>query len=882
MRDFNVTAEPPGKTSSNARRALPFVIQKHQATQLHYDFRLGWNGVLKSWAVAKGPSYNPADKRLAVQVEDHPIEYGGFEGAIPKGQYGGGTVMVWDQGTWEPHGDVEQGLRDGHLKFTLHGEKLQGAWVLVRMNGRAARRAKPNWLLIKERDAFARTARKSAITDGSPDSVVTGRSLEQIASDVDHVWRSKASSSSEATGTESARPRSRDAQQVTVSSHSDDRTLRRLPRERFPGFVAPLLALATREPPDTDAWLHELKLDGYRIQIHVRAEKPRGKLVRSAALLTRNGLDWTHRMPEIARAAAQLPVKSALLDGEVVVLESSGQTSFAALQAALQEGKRERLTYFAFDLLHLDGHNLRGLSLTRRKDILAGLLKDLDEDAVIRLSESFHVSGREMFSKACQLHAEGIISKLASSKYDSGRGGSWLKIKCSREQEFVIGGFTPPSKGGHGIGALLLGYYQRGKLIYAGRSGTGFTQKTQRTLRARLDKLIEKNPPFASLPSGARQKARWVKPKLVAQIAFATWTADNLLRQAAFKGLREDKAAQEVAREEKAHTEHASHAPALKVAANVAPKSQSASKSAGGPTGLEGFHLTHPEKQLDEKTGLTKRDLAAYYLAVADHLLPHIAGRPLSIVRCPEGSAKPCFFQKHVGSGSPDGVDTVPVRDRKTGAAERYITVSSMEGLVGLAQMGVLEIHPWGSKNNSLERPDRIIFDLDPDPSIPWKVLAGSARGIRALLEKLGLQSFVKLTGGKGLHVVVPIRVGCTWPQVKTFARELVLQVEQAEPDRFITKMTKSARTGKIYLDYLRNDRGSTAVAPFSPRARTGVPVSLPLSWRELGGSATAPVFTVAGFAQWKTRLRRDPWSGMNETNQELTPKTMEMVARRG
>jgi bifunctional non-homologous end joining protein LigD len=883
MRDFHVTAEPRGKGLSKARPALPFVIQKHAATQLHYDFRLGWNGVLKSWAVAKGPSYNPADKRLAVQVEDHPIEYGGFEGTIPKGQYGGGTVMVWDQGTWEPHGDVDQGLRDGHLKFTLHGEKLQGAWVLVRMNGKAARSAKPNWLLIKERDAFARAAQKSSITDKSPDSVVTGRTLEQIASDEDHVWNSKAPSSKKAAPTKPARSTSRDLKKLAASSHpshSADEVLRRLPRERLPDFIPPQLALAAQEPPDSDAWLHELKLDGYRIQIHVNSKRSGGKLVRSAALLTRNGLDWTHRMPEIARAAAQLPVKAVLLDGEVVVLESSGQTSFAALQAAFQEGKRERLTYFAFDLLHLDGHNLRGLSLTRRKDILAGLLKDHDEEAVIRLSESFHVSGPTMFSKACQLHAEGIISKLASSKYDSGRGGSWLKIKCGQEQEFVIGGFTRPSKGGHGIGALLLGYYDRGKLIYAGRSGTGFTQKTHRTLRGQLDKLLEKNPPFATVPVEARRNARWVKPKLVAQIAFATWTSDNLLRQAAFKGLREDKAAKEVVREDKTRAVHASHAAARKVAAKVVSKSRSASKSTDEQTGLEDFHLTHPEKQLDETTGLTKRDLAAYYLAVADHLLPYIAGRPLSIVRCPEGSTKPCFFQKHVGSGLPDGVDSVPVRDRKTGAVEKYITVSSTEGLIGLAQMGVLEIHPWGSRNNSLDKPDRIIFDLDPDPSISWKVLAESARGVRALLQKLGLQSFVKLTGGKGLHVVVPIRVGRTWPQVKTFAHDLVLKIEQAKPDLFITKMTKSARTGKIYLDYLRNDRGSTAVAPFSPRARAGVPVSLPLSWRELGGTRL-PVFSVAGFAQWKTRLRRDPWSGITEIDQELTEEAMEAVAKK-
>jgi bifunctional non-homologous end joining protein LigD len=486
-----------------------------------------------------------------------------------------------------------------------------------------------------------------------------------------------------------------------------------------------------------------------------------------------------------------------------------------------------------------------------------------------------------MFSKACQLHAEGIVSKLASSTYDSGRGGSWLKIKCSREQEFVIGGFTPPSKGGHGIGALLLGYYKDGKLVYAGRSGTGFTQTMQRNLRDRLDRLLEKNPPFATLPMDARKNARWVKPKLVAQVAFATWTADNLVRQAAFKGLREDKAAKEVVREGAQIQAHASHRPQRKVAAKVISKARAAPKAAAASSALAGFYLTHPEKQLDEASGLTKQELAEYYFAVADRLLPQIADRPLSIVRCPEGSGKPCFFQKHIGSGLPDGIDTVPVRDRKTGTMEKYITVSSVKGLVGLAQMGVLEIHPWGSHNRSLEKPDRIVFDLDPDPSIPWKTLAESARGVRELLRKVGLKSFVKLTGGKGLHVVVPIRADHAWPAVKGFAHGVALQMEQADPDLFLTKMTKSARAGKIYVDYLRNDRGSTSVAPYSPRARVGIPVSVPLNWKELDGR-TAPAFTVADFASWKTRLRSDPWNQMSELDQSLTDAAINAVAAKG
>ncbi len=869
MRDFSVTAEPRGKARQTPGRSLPFVIQKHQASRLHYDFRLGWKGVLKSWAVAKGPSLNPADKRLAVQVEDHPVDYGGFEGAIPKGQYGGGTVMIWDHGTWEPHSDVDQGLRDGHLKFTLFGEKLRGNWVLVLMKGAAARPTKPNWLLIKEHDRFATTISKPSVTDAHPRSAITGRSMEQIADDQDHIWNSKESSGGEVKTKEPARRRRSTATQAVAPSHTEVKSLGQTPREKLPSFISPQLAHTTRQPPDTDAWLHELKLDGYRIQIHLRGTKSGGKVVRSATLLTRNGLDWTQRMPAIARAAVELPAVTALLDGEAVVLEPSGLSNFAELQAAFQEGLPERIVYFAFDLLHLDGHNLRDIPLTRRKEILAELLKDSGENDVIRLSESFSVSGSEMLREACQLHAEGIVSKLASSPYKSGRNGSWLKIKCARQQEFVIGGFTRPSKGGHGIGALLLGYYEKGKLIYAGRSGTGFTQETQRILRDKLDKLLVKSSPFAAPPPEARRNAQWVQPKLVAEIAFATWTADNLVRQAAFRGLREDKAAREVAREETARTALASHAPARKVAAMVIRKAQPRPDSAE----LNDYHLTHPEKQLDETTGLTKQELANYYIAVADYLLPHIADRPLSIVRCPEGSDKPCFFQKHVGSGLPDGVDTVPVRDRKTGATESYITVSSIEGLVGLAQMGVLEIHPWGSRNDSLDKPDRVIFDLDPDTSIPWKVLAECARRVRALLHESGLKSFLKLTGGKGLHVVAPIRPEHQWPEVKTFAHNVADLMQRAKPDLIITRMSKSARTGKIYLDYLRNDRGSTAVAPFSPRARAGVPVALPISWKELDGPKP-PSFTVAGFKRWRSRLAHDPWKELSKRNQVLSTTT--------
>lgn len=877
MRDFQVTAEPRGgRGSAPSTGTLPFVVQKHAATRLHYDFRLGWQGVLKSWAVTKGPSYYPGDKRLAVQVEDHPMEYGGFEGTIPKGQYGGGTVMVWDYGEWKPLGDVDRGLADGHLKFELDGKKLKGRWALVRMHGPRERPDKPNWLLIKDRDEYAREKTDPCITDEAPESAMTHRSLEQIGAHADSVWDSvkgfesgagaPASEPEAATKATSTRAAKRPAAKTSLK---ESKLLRSAPRESDPGFIAPELAQQTAKAPDSSDWIHELKLDGYRIQIHIRAGK-NGR--RSATLYTRKGLDWTERMPDLAQAAAQLPVEAAILDGEVVALDQQGIANFADLQAAFQEGRAKYLTYFAFDLLHLDGHNLRGLPLLERKQLLAHLLAQSGANSPLRFSEHFEARGDEVFHKACALGAEGIVSKLASAAYESGRGRAWLKIKCIQEQEFVIAGFTPPSKGGYGIGALLLGYYRDGKLIYAGRAGTGFTERTQRSLRAQLDSLQQKETPFAEIPREARRDACWVKPKLVAQIAFSTWTRDKLVRQASFKGLREDKPAQEVVREMPAPLE----ATAPKSAATrhtAAPANKEVSRKVSARNMIE-LPITHPEKVLDPESCMTKQMLAEYLLAVAERMLPHVADRPLSVVRCPEGSAKPCFFQKHIGRGLPPGVKSIAVPNRKTGEVEQYLTLDSAEGLIGLAQMGALEIHPWGSRNESLDKPDRIVFDLDPDAAIDWQTLAASAEALRARLKKLHLESFLKSTGGKGLHLVVPIVPERDWSAVKQFAHGLVLEMEAEDPGLYITKMSKAARTRKIYLDYLRNDRGSTSIAPFSPRARSGAPVAMTLDWKELR-SPSRPQFHVTDFAQWRARLKRDPWKAMAGLEQRLTEQVL-------
>jgi bifunctional non-homologous end joining protein LigD len=868
MRDFDITSEPGGHAARgkrvSAKDALPFVIQKHAATRLHYDFRLGWNGVLKSWAVTKGPSYVPGDKRLAVQVEDHPMEYGGFEGIIPRGQYGGGTVMLWDRGTWEPHVDVDEGLRSGSIKFALHGEKMKGNWALIRMGGRAANENKPNWLLIKEHDREERATDDLPITEEAPDSVASGRTMEAIARAGDRVWQSNRSLSPAAPVVPEGNGKGSPAKATSSGrkqKHNWSRALSRVPGEELPAFISPQLASFAKAPPVGERWLHELKLDGYRIQARLDRNKS------TVQLLTRTGLDWTQRMKSVAAAARELPVQTALLDGEVVVLKEDGTTSFSSLQAAFQEGARHTLTYFVFDLLHLDGHNLRNLPLLERKTLLSQVVSDLDGSGTVRLSEHIVGDAAEIFANACKLGVEGIISKLSDGKYAAGRGSSWLKLKCGQEQEFVIGGFTLPSNGTYGVGALVLGYYRDGKLIYAGRTGTGFTQKTHQILRDRLEKLRRAASPFGKLPTDVTRGAIWVKPELVAQVAFSTWTADNLVRQAAFKGLREDKTAEAVQREEaQAEAGDADAANLEQEPAAIRPGRHAAKNS---PDDLP-VRLTHPDKVLDGSSGITKKDLAAYYLAVSEAILPHIANRPLTLVRCPEGSEKQCFYQKHKTGMLGANFESIEIVDRKSGKPEPYITLATREAIVELAQIAVLEVHPWGSSNESLENPDRIIFDLDPDEAIGWETLASSALEVRRRLTALGLRSFVKSTGGKGLHVAIPILPEHSWPEVKKFAYDFVLALERDLPSLFLTKMTKAARKGKIYLDYLRNERGSTAVAPYSPRARAGLPVAMPLSWSELT-APQFPRFTVSDLHEWKKRLARDPWKDMSSLQQSLT-----------
>jgi bifunctional non-homologous end joining protein LigD len=740
MRDFTLTGEPRGGgtiLSPKDAEFLPFVIQKHAARQLHYDFRLGWRGVLKSWAVARGPSYFPGDKRLAVEVEDHPMEYGGFEGTIPKGQYGGGTVMVWDFGDWQPLGDVDQQLEKGDLKFILNGTKLKGKWVLVRMrrNPDRDRSDKPNWLLIKEHDEYVQPENAPIITDLAPDSALTQRTMEQIAESNDHVWDSK-QGLRETKSVPEKRLEARKGRNLRQGQAALERLTRSAPKEDFPGFISPQLAEEARSAPTGRGWVHELKLDGYRIQVHVQASTPGKGKVAKPRLFTRKGLDWAARMPSIARAAAELGVESAILDGEIVVLDEGGRSSFPDLQAAFQNGSHADMVYFAFDLLHLNGRNLRGLPLIKRKEILEKLLSQADPIPVLRFCEHVEARGDLVFDKASQLGAEGIVSKLVAAPYTSGRGSTWLKMKATMKQEFVIGGFSPVAKTGRGVGSLLLGYYGGGKLLYAGRCGTGFSHELERILRVRLDALAQKSPSFSELPAEAKQGAIWVKPELVAQIAFAGWSNDDLIRQSSFKGLREDKPAADVVRESALVGDASSQQVALHTRSEVKrtdTKVNHQQKFA--------LAITHPRKVLDEESGMTKQELAEYYLAVAEQMLPHISDRPLSVFRCPDGIGKQGFFQKHPSAGLPNGVHTVSIANKKTGEQEEFLTLNSTEGLVGMAQMGALEIHPWGSRNNAVDQPDRIVFDLDPDEAIPWHTLANAAGELRLRLKQLKLVS---------------------------------------------------------------------------------------------------------------------------------------------
>jgi bifunctional non-homologous end joining protein LigD len=869
-RDFAETPEPRGEPSP-ARRAgaRTFVIQKHAARRLHYDFRLELEGVLKSWAVPKGPSLDPLDKRLAMHVEDHPLEYASFEGIIPAGQYGAGPVLLWDRGTWEPEGDPHEAYRAGSLKFALHGEKLRGSWALVRIRGgREARDADRTWLLIKHRDAEARPARSFSIVDARPESVATGRTLDAIAAAGDRVWRSnpadepravpRAATPASANPARSARPRAGEPSSLSVAEVPGAR------RAALPAFIAPQLATLVARAPAGDQWLHELKFDGYRILARLAQGRVR--------LLSRNGRDWTDRFPAVAQSLGRLPAREAMLDGEVAVLLPDGRSSFQELQNFMAKTGRGRLVYMVFDLLHQDGYDLTGARLEDRKAALERLVTDAGPTTdVVRYSDHVIGGGPEFVDHACRLGLEGAVSKRRDAPYRGTRGPEWVKTKCVKRQEVVIGGYTDPEGSRIGLGALLAGVYEDHRLVYVGKVGTGFTGQTLRELRARLQALAQPACPFASPPTGVG-RAHWVRPELVAEVVYGEWTEEGKMRHPSFQGLREDKPADQVVRERPAALERrADQDPPRRraPAPPTAPGSRSAGRARDGTVAeVAGIRLTHADRVLYAPQGTTKLALARFYEGIADWILPHLRDRPTTLVRCPDGAHESCFYQKHVGSWAPESVRRVKIRERtKIG---EYLVVDTLPALIGLVQIGILEIHTWNSVVEQLERPNRIVFDLDPGPGVEWRRVVEAARLVRARLLALGLESFVKTTGSKGVHVVVPLPSGATWEASSAFARRVAEDIVREAPAAYIARMAKAERAGKIFIDYLRNVRGATSIAAYSTRARPDAPVSVPLAWDELSPRLRSDHYTIANLPRRLAGLRADPWSRYWSVRQEL------------
>jgi bifunctional non-homologous end joining protein LigD len=907
-RDFSKTPEPRGRRSKSSSRRS-FVIQKHDASRLHYDFRLELDGVLKSWAVPKGPCLDPAQKRLAVQVEDHPLEYADFEGVIPEGEYGGGTVLVWDRGTWTPEEDPERGLASGALKFTLDGEKLHGSWALVRIRGRLARtRDRPartrdrddrHWLLIKHDDASAKPLTKLDITRAKPKSVLTGRDLPAIAAAADRTWTSAHGAFDETRsgarrGTGRARTaakKKRTAKRPTTkmvvrvrknarapASRVDPATIDGARRGPLPRWVEPELATLVHAIPNGDEWLHETKFDGYRALCRIENGRARW--------LTRAGNDWTAKFASLSPELEALPVNAALFDGEVVVLSDDGTTSFQDLQNAFRDGNR-RLTYCAFDLLYLDGYDLRASPLHARKAALHALVRRARDENTLRYSDHLEGRGEKLLDAACRRGLEGIVSKRRDDPYRSGRGHGWVKTKCSQEQELVIAGYTLPAGARRHFGALLLGYYDEGSLRFAGRVGTGFDDRTLRDLHARMSALESARTPFADPPRGADARdVIWIRPQLVAAVRFTAWTSDGMLRHPSFQGLREDKPAREVVRERPR---------ALSSAIDAAPGGRTRSRRRGRPrtsarvarvrgsgarakaaaeeeSSVAGVTISHPDRVVYAAMGITKLDLARYYEQVGEWMLPHVADRPLNLLRCPAGPGKPCFFQRHAH-------DTFPraVKNAKLGGSESCVFVDSIPGIVALVQMGVLELHPWGSKIDRPDAPDRMFFDLDPDVGVPWKRVVETAKLLRGMLEKLGLESFAKTTGGKGLHLVVPLAPRATWDAVKQFSQSIAQRLERAAPDLYVATASKARRKNRVFIDYLRNARSASAVAAYSTRAKDGATVSTPIAWSEIDRVSNAE-FDVATVPARLEKAKKDPWPGFFKSKQRISDAAIRSV----
>jgi bifunctional non-homologous end joining protein LigD len=796
-RDFSQTPEPQGKITR--KKKLMYVIQKHAARHLHYDFRIELGGVLKSWAIPKGPSLDPNVKRLAIQVEDHPIEYGSFEGIIPKGQYGGGTVMLWDEGTWKSLDDKPfEAYEQGHLHFELHGQKLQGRWDLIRFKD------EKNWFLIKHQDKYARKQDEYDITSELTKSVLSQHSLEEISKHAERIWNSKKKAAS-----------------INIE-----------PSE-FPGFIFPQLATLVDKPPKGAQWLHEIKFDGYRILTF--------KNGKNSLLKSRNKNDWTQNFQPVTDAIDQLPFEQLIVDGEIVALDAKGNSDFQLLQNYLKNPQKASFVYYIFDLLYYNGYDLRGLPLIERKSLLQTILKHANP--ILRYTKHVLEAKDNLLQQFCDHGYEGIISKQINSTYQSKRNNDWLKIKCLKRQEFVIGGYTSPKGARAYFGSLFLGSYnEQGGLDFISKVGTGFTEETEKEIYQHLIQNKLSLNPFSSVPPGSSH-AHWVKPKLICEVQFTEWTKNNHLRHPSFKGLRFDKNTAEVTRE----------------------CSNLLDDPLPSPAKEKEFIISNPQKILYPEDQITKENLLNYYEAIADYILPYISLRPLSLLRCPAHYDN-CFYQRHFTKSMSKSI--YPIANNNN--SDQYIYIKNKDGLFSLVQMDVLEIHPWGSQIGQLEKPDILIFDLDPAPDVPWPKVVAAALEIRDYLIQYKLTSFVKSTGGKGLHVVIPIKPEYTWDMVKQFTLVFAQLLEQLKPEDYISKMTKSKRSGKIFIDYLRNQRTASAISVYSTRARPHAPVSTPLAWDELSKHIEDNSYTIKTLPKRLAQLKEDPWEDFWRIKQSL------------